>query len=74
LFDGELGDEDEPFQVGGGETAKLVGRVVREGLGYEDAGIVDNVVDRAELGDRGLCDRLGGRCLADVSVDESEIR
>src|SRR5215813_3245972 len=44
LFDGELGDEDEPFQVGGGETVKLVGGVVRERLGYEDARIVDNMV------------------------------
>ena len=74
LLDGELGDEDEPFQVGGDETAKLVGGVVREGLGCEDARIVDNMVDRAELGDRGLCDLLGRRCLADVSVDQREVR
>ena len=74
LFDCELGDEDKPFQVGGGETAKLVGGVVRERLGYEDARIVDDVVDRAELSDRGLCDLLSRRCLTNVSVDECEIR
>src|SRR6266567_286288 len=74
LFDCELGNEDEPFQVGGGETAKLVSGVVSEGLGYEDARIVDNMVDRAELSDRGLCDLLCGRCLTDISVDECEIR
>ena len=74
LFDCELGAEDEPFQVRGGETAKLVGGVVREGLGYEDARIVDDMVDRAELSDRGLCDLLSGRCLTNVSVDECEIR
>jgi hypothetical protein len=74
LFDCELGDEDEPFQVRGGETAKLVGGVIREGLGYEDARIVDNMVDRAELSDRGPCDLLSGRCLTNVSIDECEIR
>jgi hypothetical protein len=68
LLDRELGDEEEPFQVRGGEAAKLVGGVVREGLGYEDARIVDDMVDRAELSDRGLCDLLRGRCLTNVSV------
>src|SRR5258707_3620990 len=29
---------------------KIVGSVVRERLGYEDARVVDNMVDRAELG------------------------
>ena len=37
LFHCDLGDEDEPFQVGGNETAKHVGGVVTEGLGYADA-------------------------------------
>src|SRR5260370_10136541 len=35
LFDCELGDEDEPFQVGGGETPAAVGAVLRAKLGYE---------------------------------------
>jgi hypothetical protein len=62
----------EPFQVCGGETAKLVGRIVGKALGREDARIVHNMIDRAELTDRGLRDLLGCRCLADVSVDERE--
>ena len=74
LFDCELRDEDEPFQICRGETAKIVGSVVREGLGNEDAGIVDNMVDRSELSDRGLCNLLSGRCLTDVSVDDCEIQ
>jgi hypothetical protein len=74
LLDRELGYEDEPFQIGGYETAKLVSGVVRKGLGGEDARIVDDVVDRAELSDRGLCDLVSRRGLTDVPVDEGEVR
>ncbi len=53
---------------------KLVASVVREGLCREDARIVDNVVDRAELTDRGLCHFLSRGLLTDVSVDDCEVR
>ena len=33
LLHRKLGDEDEPFQVGGDKSAKLVGGVIRERLG-----------------------------------------
>jgi ABC transporter substrate binding protein len=56
------------------EVAKLVSGVVRKGLGCEDACIVDDMVDRAELTDRGLCDLLSRRGLTDVPVDEREVR
>src|ERR1700722_5393929 len=74
LPDGQLGYEDEPFQVGGDEIVKLIGGVFGEGFACEDARVVDHVVDRAELGDRGLCDVLSGCRLPDVTVDECEVR
>ena len=56
------------------KRAKILGRVVREGLGGEDARIVDEMVDRAEPVDRGLRHFLGRRGMTDVSVDEREVR
>ena len=53
---------------------ELVGGVVGKGLGCEDPCVVDNAVDRAELGDRRLCYLLGRRRVTDVSIDESKIR
>ena len=49
--------------------AKIVDGVIRERLCCEDARIVDDMVDRAEPGDRRLSDFLSRRCLTDVSVD-----
>ena len=47
------------------ETTKLVDAVVCKRLGSEDARVVDDMIDRAEL-DRSLCDLVGGGCLTDV--------
>ena len=74
MLDCELGYEDEPFQVGGAETTKLVDAVVRKRLDCEDARVVDDMVDRAELADRSLCDLVGSGCLTDVPVDERQVR
>ena len=63
-----------PYQIGGDQSAKVVGGVVRERFGYEDARIVDEMVDGAELLGRRLCDFLSRRSLTDVSIDECEVR
>ena len=49
LPDRELGDEDESFEVGGNESVKLLGGVVGERLGPEDARVVDKMIDRAKF-------------------------
>ena len=41
LFDRELGDVDEAFQVGGSESSEVLGRIVGERLGEEYARVVD---------------------------------
>jgi hypothetical protein len=74
LLDCELSDKDKPSEVGGDETVKVVGGVVREGLAFKDARVVDDMIDGAEHGDRSLCDLLRGCCLTDVSIDECEVR
>src|SRR5262249_55496984 len=72
LLDGELGDVQEALEVRRDERPEVLGRVVRERLGEEDAGVIDQCVNRLEPGERGL-DDLGGRCrLADVAVHEGD--
>jgi hypothetical protein len=53
---------------------KVLGRVVCERLRWENARIVDEMVNRAKLADGGECDLLRRRWLADISVDEGEVR
>ena len=74
LPDCKLRDEDEPFQVDRHEAAKLFRSVLRKRFHREDACIIDNVIDRAELLYRGLCDLRGRRCLTDVTVEQHETR
>jgi hypothetical protein len=72
LLDGELGDVQETFEVRRGERLEVLGRVVREPLGEEDAGIIDQGVDRPEASQRRL-DDLGRSCgLADVAVHQGD--
>ena len=52
---------------------KVVGGVVRKGLDCEDARIIDNMIDRTELVERGLCDPLSRRCLTNVSDRKSVV-
>jgi hypothetical protein len=40
-----LSDKEEAPQVGGDQTAKILGCVVREGLNQEDACIVDEAIN-----------------------------
>src|SRR6185312_10315963 len=73
LLDGELRDENETCHVRGNETVKIIGGVVGECFGGEDARIIDEMVDGAELVDSGLCNFLRGGRLTDVSVDECKV-
>jgi hypothetical protein len=41
----ELVDEDEAFEIGGGESSEILARVARERLGDEDACVVHEHVD-----------------------------
>jgi hypothetical protein len=59
LFDGELGDVQETLDVRRDQRLEVLGRVVREWLGEEDAGVIDQYVDRLEARQRRLND-LGG--------------
>src|SRR5439155_4292425 len=55
------------------ERLEVLGRVVRKRLGEEDAGVIDQCVDRLEAR-QGSLDDLGGSCrLADVAVDQSDV-
>ena len=73
LLDGELGDVQEALEVRRDERLEVLGRVVRERLGEENAGVIDQCVDRLEARQRRL-DDLGGSCrLADVAVHQSDI-
>ena len=73
LFDRELGDVNEAFQVGRSERLEVIGRVVRERLGEEYARVVNECIDRLELARRSLdnlCSRSG---LTDISVDQRQL-
>src|SRR5262249_2231879 len=72
LLDGELCDVEEAFEVGGDEGAEVFGGVVGEGLGEEDAGIVDEDVDGTEAGEGGVEGFPGGGGVADVAVDDGD--
>src|SRR5262245_2911402 len=69
-----LGDVEEAGEIGGDLCVEVLGRVVREGLGDEDAGIVDERVDPPEAGQRLLDDALGGGGIANVAGDRENIR
>jgi hypothetical protein len=63
-----LDEVQEAFDFRVDERLEVLGRVVRERLGEEDAGVVDQRVDRLEATQRRL-DDLGGSCrLVDVAV------
>src|SRR5215471_15536194 len=48
VLDGELGDVQEALEVRRDERPEVLGRVVRERLGEEDAGVIDQGVNRRE--------------------------
>jgi hypothetical protein len=73
LLDGKLGDIEEALDVRRDERLEILGRVVRERLGEEDARVIDQRVNRMEARQRGL-DNSGCSCrLADVAVHQGDL-
>ena len=68
-----LRDVEEAGEIGRELGVEVLGRVVGEGLGDEDAGIVDQRVDPPEPRDRLPNDALGGRRIADVAADRQDV-
>jgi hypothetical protein len=68
-----LCDVQEALEVGRHQRLEVVGRVFGERLGEEDAGIVDQDVDRPEAR-QGRLDDIRGRCrFADVTVHQRHV-
>jgi hypothetical protein len=57
----------KPFEIRRREAMVVLDRVVDEGLGEEDPGIVDQSVDRAEPRKRGFDNGLGRLRVGDVA-------
>ena len=67
-----LREMQEPFEICRRETAVVLDRVVYEGLGEKDPGIVDQGIDRAKPHQRGLDDGLGRLRVGDVAIDAGQ--
>src|SRR5947209_3722919 len=61
LLNGKLRDVQEAVEVRGDERPEVLGCVVRERLGEEDARVIDQRINRVEARQRRL-DDFGGRC------------
>ncbi len=68
VLDGELGDVEEAVEVHRGHGGVVVGGVVGERLGDEDACVVDQGVDPAEPFDGRLRRPFGGGAVGDVAL------
>ena len=68
-----LRDVEEAGEIGRDLGVEVLGRVVGEGLGDEDAGIVDQRVDPPEPRDRLPNHRFGGRRIADIAAHRHDI-
>src|SRR5882724_7462099 len=73
LLDDQLRDVDEAVQVGGGQRAKVLSRIVQKRLWKKYAGIVHQSIDRTESLKSCLDYMLSRRRLADVAVDQSQM-
>ena len=71
--DGQLGHAEEPGQVHSDRGGELVLRVVGEGLGDEDPGVIDQGVYAAEALDGRVDDAVGGGGIADVALDGQDV-
>jgi hypothetical protein len=60
------------FEIRRREATVILDRVVDEGLGEEDPGIVDQSVDRAEPRKRGFDDGLSRLRVGDVAIDADQ--
>ena len=68
-----LGDEEETVEVGPQLLAVLFLGIVGECAGDEDAGVVHQGIDPAELGDGLLDHSLAGDRIADVAGDGQKV-
>jgi hypothetical protein len=73
LFDRELGDIDETFQVGCGEIPEVLGGIVRERLDEEDASVIDERVDCPKFAHCNIDNSLRCCALTDVSVHQGQL-
>jgi hypothetical protein len=64
---------EEAVQIGGDDGLHIGFGVIGDRLGNEDAGVVDQHIDLAELGDSLIKDGLGGFRLGDIAGDRQEI-
>ncbi|MNR42399.1 hypothetical protein D3C85_1609090 [compost metagenome] len=69
----ELGDVEEPADVDRNGIGVVVLRVLRERLGIEDAGVVDQRIDAAELRHAFADDPLGDFALGNVAGDRQDV-
>ena len=69
LRNGQLGHAEEPGHVHSDRGGELFLRVVGEGLGDEDPGVIDQGVYAAEALDGRVDDAVGGGGIADVALD-----
>jgi hypothetical protein len=73
LLDGELGDAEKAGEVGAREGGVVIQGVFGEGLGEEDARVVDEGVDAAVAVDRSSDDAFGGGWVSDVALDGQDV-
>jgi hypothetical protein len=73
LLDGELGDAEKAGEVGAREGGVVIQGVFGEGLGEEDARVVDEGIDVAVAVDRGGDDAFGGGWVGDVALDGQDV-
>ena len=73
LGDGPLSQPEESAEVDADQQGVVLGGVVGERLGDEDAGVVDQGVDASETLQRSADDLVGGGGLGDVAVDGEHV-
>ena len=73
LGNGELRDEKEAVEVHGGDVCVVFGRIAGEGLGDEDAGVVDERVDAAKAGNGFGNHALRGGRVADIACHGQDV-
>src|SRR5258706_12516314 len=69
----ELGDVDEPFEIRRDKSTEIVNAVVSKGLRREDAGVVDNDINRPELPNSDVDNFASGSSVADVAVYQHKL-
>ncbi len=68
-----MGDVDVAFEIRRYEGTEIINTVLNKKLHQEDAGVVDNSINRAKLLNSGVDYLLCGSCLTDVSVHQRKL-